>query len=35
MDFLNIGQQFVQHYYNIFDTARPVLSFFIDLYART
>ena len=26
MDFIAIGQQFVQHYYNVFDTARPVLS---------
>jgi|LauGreDrversion4_2_1035121.scaffolds.fasta_scaffold74723_2 hypothetical protein len=24
MDFIAIGQQFVQHYYNVFDTARPV-----------
>jgi hypothetical protein len=24
MDFLAIGQQFVQHYYNVFDTNRPV-----------
>ena len=23
-DFINIGQQFVQHYYNTFDTARAV-----------
>lgn len=26
MDFMAIGQQFVQHYYNVFDTARPVSS---------
>ncbi len=25
MDFVSIGQQFVQHYYNVFDTNRPQL----------
>jgi hypothetical protein len=31
MDFIAIGQQFVQHYYNVFDTNRPNLK---ELYTE-
>jgi hypothetical protein len=35
MDFISIGQQFVQHYYNVFDTSRPVSFFTIMSFLLT